>query len=114
MFFYSSGLTQAMHSVWPLSLRVLDLSSNVGIVGPLPPAGAGYANFATIDLSNTSVSGPIPPSWSVFPSLQRIVVTDTRLTCTLTVNVTDGAVSEHALAWKLHTAPSPAARLAPL
>ena len=78
---------------WPTTIRLLDLSSNVGIVGPLPPAGSGYSDLATIDLSNTSVSGPLPASWSAFPSLQRLTATDTQLACALTFDAAEGAVS---------------------
>jgi len=78
---------------WPLSLRLLDLSSNVGIVGPLPPAGSGYSDLSTIDLSNTSVSGPLPASWAAFPSLQRLTATDTQLACALTFDAAEGSVS---------------------
>ena len=79
---------------WPITLTLLDLSGNVAINGPLPPAGAGYDSLATIDLSNTSVSGPLPPSWHAFASLQRLILTDTRVVCPLTVNQTDGSVSQ--------------------
>ena len=81
---------------WPPSLRLLDLSSNVGIVGPLPPAGSGYSDLATVDLSNTSVSGPLPASWSAFPSLQRLIATDTNLSCALTFDAAEGSVSGRA------------------
>jgi hypothetical protein len=74
-------------------LRVLDLSSNVGLSGPLPQAGAGYADLSTIDVSNTSVSGSLPPSWAAFPSLQRLSVTDTWLQCELDFDAAAGAVS---------------------
>ena len=96
MFAHSAGLVGFQNSAWPLSLRVLDLSSNVGIVGPLPQAGAGYADLATVDLSNTSVSGALPSSWSLFPSLQRLVATDTAMACELEFNATAGAVSGRA------------------
>ena len=81
---------------WPPSIRLLDLSSNVGIVGPLPPAGSGYSDLSTIDLSNTSVSGPLPASWSAFPSLQRLTATDTQLACALTFDAAEGSVSGRA------------------
>jgi hypothetical protein len=93
MFAYLIKAGGGLQSAWPLSLRVLDLSSNVGIFGPLPPAGSGYADLTTVDLSNTSVSGALPSSWSLFPSLQRLVATDTAMTCALEFNATDGAVS---------------------
>ena len=79
---------------WPITLTLLDLSGNVAINGPLPPAGAGYDSLTTIDLSNTSVSGPLPPSWHAFASLQRLILTDTQVTCALIVNQTDGSVSQ--------------------
>ena len=93
MFAHSAGLVGFQNSAWPLSLRVLDLSSNVGIVGPLPPAGSGYADLATVDLSHTSVSGPLPPSWSMFPSLQRLSATDTAMKCALGFDAAEGVVS---------------------
>jgi hypothetical protein len=83
---------------WPVTVTLLDLSSNVGIIGPLPPAGSGYSDLSTIDLSNTSVSGPLPASWSNFPSLQRFIVTDTNLSCALTFNAAEGSVSGRARA----------------
>jgi hypothetical protein len=79
---------------WPTTVKLLDLSSNVGIIGPLPPAGSGYSDLATIDLSNTSVSGPLPASWSAFPSLQRLTATDTQLACALTFDAAEGSVSQ--------------------
>jgi len=96
MFAYLMKSGGGFQSAWPLSLRVLDLSSNAGIFGPLPPAGSGYADLATVDLSNTSVSGALPSSWSMFPSLQRLVATDTAMKCALEFNATAGAVSQRA------------------
>ena len=93
MFAQSSGLVSYLNAAWPLSLRVLDLSSNVGLTGSLPSAGAGYADLATIDISNTSVSGALPASWAAFPSLQRLSATDTRLRCELDLDAAAGAVS---------------------
>jgi hypothetical protein len=78
---------------WPSTITLLDLSSNVGISGPLPPAGSGYADLSTIDLSNTSVSGPLPSSWSAFPSLQRLIATNTNLSCALTFDAAERVVS---------------------
>ena len=93
MFAQSSGLVSFLDAAWPLSLRVLDLSSNAGLSGPLPQAGAGYADLSTIDVSNTSVSGALPASWAAFPSLQRLSATDTRLQCALDFDAAAGAVS---------------------
>ena len=93
MFSQTAGLVSPDHRAWPLSLRVLDLSSNVGLSGPLPQAGAGYADLRTIDVSNTSVSGALPASWAAFPSLQRLSATDTRLQCELGFDAAAGAVS---------------------
>ena len=93
MFSQTAGLVSPDHRAWPLSLRVLDLSSNVGLSGPLPQAGAGYADLATIDISNTSVSGALPASWAAFPSLQRLSATDTRLQCEFDFDAAAGAVS---------------------
>jgi len=81
---------------WPPSIKLLDLSSNLGIVGLLPPAGYGYNDLATIDLSNTSVSGSLPSSWSAFPSLQRLTATDTQLACALSFDAAKGSVSGRA------------------
>ena len=96
MFAQSSGLVSYLDAAWPLSLRVLDLSSNVGLIGSLPSAGAGYADLAMIDISNTSVSGVLPASWAAFPSLQRLSATDTELSCALAFDVVAGAVSQQA------------------
>ena len=93
MFSQTAGLVSPEQRAWPLSLRVLDLSSNVGLLGPLPQAGSGYADLAAIDLSNTSVSGALPASWAAFPSLQRLSATDTRLQCELGFDAAAGAVS---------------------
>jgi hypothetical protein len=99
MFSQTAGLVSPEHRAWPLSLRVLDLSSNFGLSGPLPQAGAGYADLSTIDLSNTSVSGALPASWAAFPSLQRLSATDTRLQCALDFDAAAGAVSGGERAW---------------
>jgi len=66
------------------SLRILLLSDNPRIQGPLPESvGSSEANnMSTIVMSNTSVTGPIPESWSNFPYLTNVQLRNTKLRAT--------------------------------
>ena len=65
----------------PYQVRQLSLNRNPDITGILPAAVAGYSDLEFIDLSDTSVEGDLPPSWEVLVTLQRLVLSRTKIRC---------------------------------
>lgn len=70
----------------PLSLRVLDLSGNTELTGPLPAASTSFTKLQEVYFKDTAVTGSLPASWSAFVSLTRLEVENTSLVCDTTTD----------------------------
>ncbi|KAJ4834810.1 hypothetical protein Tsubulata_013978, partial [Turnera subulata] len=69
-----------------LCCRIMDLSQNQGLKGPLPASIVNLNNLQTLSLASNNFIGPIPPSIGNLSNLYLLDLTDNKLNGTIPVS----------------------------